>query len=162
MAEWEAYAKSAGISDLADIGNFGRFMENEPSTGGGSGSLGHSRIADALVATGLTINSEQRAAIEATFIAVQSGETHLQCTAVQCIFLVYLGRIGTEDDVAWLEPQLKSAIRADEARAGGGAMEVRASTIDLKGMPSYGVMWYYRIHLDGLIIWIMDSLYVHT
>ena len=43
VAEFEAYAKAAGITDDADIGNFGRFMENEPTTGAGSGSLGPSK-----------------------------------------------------------------------------------------------------------------------
>ena len=39
VAEFEAYAKAVGITDEADVGNFGRFMENEPTTGTGSGSL---------------------------------------------------------------------------------------------------------------------------
>jgi hypothetical protein len=88
VAEFEAYAKAAGITDDADIGNFGRFMENEPTTGAGSGSLGPSRIADALVAGGMTVPSNMRSMIESAYIAVQTGEAHAQCTAMQCIFIV--------------------------------------------------------------------------
>ena len=53
------------------------------------------------------------------------------------LYRVYLGRVSTGEDVAWLEPQLKAAMRADAARSGGCSMDARVSTIDLKGMPSY-------------------------
>ena len=83
IAEFETYVKAAGITDEADVGNFGRFMENEPTTGAGTRSLGPSRIADALVA-GWYDRSERdlRSMIESAYVAVQTGEAHSQCTAM--------------------------------------------------------------------------------
>ena len=54
-----------------------------------------------------------------------------------CIFIMYLGRVGTGEDVAWLEPQLNAAMRAEAARSGAGSMDARVSTIELKVIPSY-------------------------
>ena len=75
--------------------------------------------------------------IESAYVSVQTGEAHAQCTGMQCIFIMYLGRVGTGEDVAWLEPQLKAVMKADAARSGAGSMDAQVSTIDLKGMPSY-------------------------
>ena len=85
----------------------------------------------------MTVPSKMRSMIESAYVAVQTGGAHSQCTAMQCVFIMYLSRVGAGGDVAWLEPQLKAAIRADAARSGAGSMDARVSTIDLKGMPSY-------------------------
>ena len=64
----------AGITDDADIGNFGRFMENEPTTGAGSGSLGPSRIADALVAPGRWHVRSERYEVDARISLYRSAD----------------------------------------------------------------------------------------
>jgi hypothetical protein len=47
------------------------------------------------LAGGMSVPSDMRSMLESAYIAVQTGEAHAQCTAMQCIFIVYLGRVGT-------------------------------------------------------------------
>ena len=61
IAEWEVYAKSAGITDAADIANVGHFMKHSSDGQRAKGfGANANTMADALVALGLTLNTAQR------------------------------------------------------------------------------------------------------
>ena len=49
--------------------------------------------------------------------------------------IVYLGRVGTGEDLSWFGPQLQAARRAGSARMDGESSGW--ATVDIKGMPSY-------------------------
>ena len=105
--EWADYATVADITDAADAKNVVRFMKEEPGSGSGGRGVGAtSAVADALTAAGLTLTSEQRATVSTAMTAVNAGEKRRQCTCVQTVLILYLGRVGTGEDILRLEPQL--------------------------------------------------------
>ena len=135
LAEWEGYAQSAGITDATDIKNVGRFFKQLTGEGPLSRIMVTTLWQRLLVANGVTMSASSRQLLQDAMLASQTGTTHEQCTSMLCIMIVYLGRVGTAEDLQWLEPQLAAAVRADAAQQ--GAASTGCATVDLKGMPSY-------------------------
>ena len=109
-AEWRDVAAAATITDVADAGNIVRFMRTAsgaPTEGRGAGPA--AAVADALSAAGLSLSRTQQAAVSSALRVANAGEAEAQCTGATCIFLVYLGRVGTGEDLEWFEPQLNAA-----------------------------------------------------
>ena len=136
---WEDYAKAAGITDVADLGNVRRYMATPAGALAGGGQAGQAAaVADALSAAGLTLSPEQLAAVSTGIKTSMQGEAHAQCTSTTCIFLLYLGRVGTGEDLAWFEPLLADAKTASAASGGDHTTSGAAIvTVDIKGLPSY-------------------------
>ena len=133
--EWRDYAVAAGIDDVADKGNLVRYMRTgacAPGEGRGAGPA--AAVADALSAAGLTLSKAQHVAVSTALRVANAGEADSQCTGATCIFLLYLGRVGTGEDLEWFEPQLSAA------QASGTDPSGPLVTVDFKSLPSYSKM----------------------
>ena len=108
--EWRQIAASAGIADDLDQQRLIMWLraKNRPAVAA-SGATGASHVAlTALEKVGVTITNDQAAAMQAAMTTAEAGAARAQCTSTLCVFLMYFGRPGSEEETERYERELNA------------------------------------------------------
>ena len=95
-------AQDAEISLLSDrlkLVGFLRARGRPASSARGTSSIANVAL-DTLEANGVAISNELSAIVQSAVASIESGDELAQCTSSACVFLLYWGRPGSEEDVA--------------------------------------------------------------
>ena len=127
VEEWLDTAKAAGIADLLDVKNVGRWIREEDSSSlAGLRSGKAFAVADALARKGVVLDRAGELAITAALAAAEQGDTAAQCRHVDVIWHIYTGQSPGEDDrAAFLEKRAACMHGTEDA------------TVDLRLFKSY-------------------------
>ena len=80
VEEWKDYARSAGLTDVADINNVGRWIKEDLSLRSEGLRAGKAAaVADALARKGFRLDRASELAIDAALAAADAGDAVAQC-----------------------------------------------------------------------------------
>ena len=164
VEEWKDYARSAKLTDTADVNNVGRWISEESSAivvGARSGKAAF--ISDALAKKGVTLDRSQELAIGAALLAADQGEAEAQCRCVEVVWLLYAGQLPGEDERTWFAERRAAAVMAKpgedpkvDIRLCKGYAKQHATTtvatLERALREKTGLMWdkYYSDRVDAL------------
>ena len=131
--EWSDYAKDAGLTATSDVNNVVRWIASaDVAAGTVAGRAGKAAaVADALAKRGIAVDRPAELAISAALNVVDAGALIAQCQSVQCVWVLYLGKLPGDEDAEWYSQQREAATLH------GSGLDDDEWTIDLRLCPSY-------------------------
>ena len=104
---WETALEDAGITSAFDKKLFLRWARARSEGGGGAvyGNAQAKRALDVLLSSGVNVTPELRADLEGALASGEAGTEKEQCCCPLSVFIIYLGRAPTEDEVEWWNAQ---------------------------------------------------------
>ena len=104
---WETALEEAGISSALDRKLFLRWARARSEGGGGAvyGNAQAKRALDVLLSSGVNVTPELRADLEGALASGEAGTEKEQCCCPLSVFIIYLGRAPTDDEVEWWNAQ---------------------------------------------------------
>ena len=104
---WETALEDAGITSAFDKKLFLRWARARSEGGGGAvyGNAQAKRALDVLLSSGVNVTPELRADLEGALASGEAGTEKEQCCCPLSVFIIYLGRAPTEDEIEWWNAQ---------------------------------------------------------